>query len=93
MQAVDGLHSRKLAYRDIKPDNVIIVGDSPATRQLFLIDLETLFHLDGAPIWEVAGTNHFLKREQFPLTATWLKEADFFAVGAMFAITVMQISA
>lgn len=69
---------------------MLIVGENDNTRRLYLIDLETLFHLDSPAPSGQAGTRLY-KMPCAPsvMTVPWLRAADLFSVGAMFAESLL----
>lgn len=98
INAVEYLHSRNVAHRDIKLDNILLDDNF----QLMLIDFgfaeewraKTSEKLDDLEMAKVMGTKGYISPEQFyndGNESIWLKKWDMFALGVVLFILVKGV--
>lgn len=98
VSAVEYLHSRNVAHRDIKLDNILLDDNF----QLMLIDFgfaeecraKTSEKLDDLEMAKVMGTKGYISPEQFYNDGNepiWLKKWDLFALGVVLFIMVKGV--
>lgn len=98
ISAVEYLHSRNVAHRDLKLDNILLDDNF----QLMLIDFgfaeecrsKTSEKLDDLEMAKVMGTKGYISPEQFYNDGNepiWLKKWDLFALGVVLFIMVKGV--
>jgi serine/threonine-protein kinase len=82
-QALDTLHNARLLHRDVKPDNIILTGESPADRAV-LIDFGTAREFAGGLTKTMTAlvTPGYAPVEQYGRQAKFGPYTDVYALGA-----------
>lgn len=90
LRALETAHTAGIIHRDIKPDNVMVVGESPIEIKILDFGIVTLLEGDEAEmlrtkIGSIRGTPSYMAPELFSGTVRASVESDLFAVGLVLA--------